>query len=113
MKKIFRGFTLLFFLFIVTSQTSARSFAIGEGDKMIKPIKSITSTEESAAEIENLMGREDCGNGDQECLNRRVIAEAHLDYIYSVWACRVTIDYSNRDFGDGNYHWTFMTDHAE
>ncbi|KAK3032665.1 hypothetical protein RJ639_034931 [Escallonia herrerae] len=86
MKKIFRGFDLLFFLFIITSQTSARSFAVGKGDKMIKPIKSITSTEESAAEIEvsdfldNLMGREDCGNGDQD---RRVIAEAHLDYIYS------------------------------
>ncbi|KAI3989831.1 hypothetical protein MKX01_040801 [Papaver californicum] len=34
----------------------------------------------------NLMGAEEdgeeCGNGD-ECLKRRMIAEAHLDYIYT------------------------------
>ncbi|KAK2982550.1 hypothetical protein RJ640_025459 [Escallonia rubra] len=86
MKKHFHGFALLFFLFIITSQTYARSLAIRKGDKMVKPIK---STEESAAEFEtsdfldNLLGVEDCGNGEQECLNRRVIAEAHLDYIYT------------------------------
>ncbi|KAI3886886.1 hypothetical protein MKX03_037196 [Papaver bracteatum] len=35
----------------------------------------------------NLMGaeedEEECGNGDEECLKRRMIAEAHLDYIYT------------------------------
>ncbi|KAF5198926.1 hypothetical protein FRX31_011487 [Thalictrum thalictroides] len=34
----------------------------------------------------DLMGMEDhCGNGDddEDCLQRRMIAEAHLDYIYT------------------------------
>ncbi|MCL7041417.1 hypothetical protein MKW94_007566 [Papaver nudicaule] len=35
----------------------------------------------------NLIGaeedEEECGNGDEECLKRRLIAEAHLDYIYT------------------------------
>ncbi|KAJ4971603.1 hypothetical protein NE237_004702 [Protea cynaroides] len=30
-----------------------------------------------------LMGMEDCGDGDEECLKRRMVAEAHLDYIYT------------------------------
>ncbi|KAK4440641.1 hypothetical protein Salat_0399000 [Sesamum alatum] len=31
-----------------------------------------------------LMGLEEyCQNGDEECLKRRAIAEAHLDYIYT------------------------------
>ncbi|KAK9175649.1 hypothetical protein WN944_027656 [Citrus x changshan-huyou] len=31
-----------------------------------------------------LMGMEACDeNGDEECLKRRIITEAHLDYIYT------------------------------
>lgn len=30
-----------------------------------------------------LMGLEVCVDGDEDCLKRRVIAEAHLDYIYT------------------------------
>ncbi|KAK6926662.1 Phytosulfokine [Dillenia turbinata] len=30
-----------------------------------------------------LMGKEDCGKGDEECIKRRIISEAHLDYIYT------------------------------
>lgn len=33
--------------------------------------------------LQELMGMEDCGNEDEECLKRRVLAEAHLDYIYT------------------------------
>lgn len=33
--------------------------------------------------FEQLMGVEDCENGDEECLKRRIISEAHLDYIYT------------------------------
>ncbi|XP_073007979.1 phytosulfokines 5-like isoform X2 [Typha latifolia] len=31
----------------------------------------------------NLMGLEECEDGDEECAKRRVISEAHLDYIYT------------------------------
>ncbi|BFG38694.1 hypothetical protein CerSpe_249680 [Prunus speciosa] len=31
----------------------------------------------------DLMGSEECDDRDEECLKRRLIAEAHLDYIYT------------------------------
>ncbi|KAJ6821075.1 putative phytosulfokines 6 [Iris pallida] len=31
----------------------------------------------------NLMGMEQCNDGDEECLKRRLMSEAHLDYIYT------------------------------
>ncbi|KAA8518619.1 hypothetical protein F0562_016093 [Nyssa sinensis] len=31
----------------------------------------------------NLMGLEECAEKDEDCLKRRVVAEAHLDYIYT------------------------------
>ncbi|XP_078154701.1 uncharacterized protein LOC144550572 isoform X2 [Carex rostrata] len=30
-----------------------------------------------------LMGMEECKNGDEECEKRRLLSEAHLDYIYT------------------------------
>ena len=30
-----------------------------------------------------LLGVEDCKSGDEECLQRRMTIEAHLDYIYT------------------------------
>ena len=33
--------------------------------------------------LQQLMGAEDCQTGQEECLKRRMIAEAHLDYIYT------------------------------
>jgi Phytosulfokine precursor protein (PSK) len=32
---------------------------------------------------EQLMGMEECKNGDEECEKRRLLSEAHLDYIYT------------------------------
>ena len=33
--------------------------------------------------LQQLMGVEACDTGDHECLKRRIISEAHLDYIYT------------------------------
>ena len=33
--------------------------------------------------FQQLMGLELCQSGDDECFKRRIIAEAHLDYIYT------------------------------
>lgn len=35
--------------------------------------------------LQQLMGLEDCNSGDddEECAKRRMVAEAHLDYIYT------------------------------
>ncbi|KAM3340003.1 putative phytosulfokine 6 [Capsicum galapagoense] len=38
------------------------------------------STQEN---FNNLMGLEECEDKDEVCLNRRMIAEVHLDYIYT------------------------------
>ncbi|XP_057480142.1 putative phytosulfokines 6 isoform X2 [Actinidia eriantha] len=63
---------LLFLLFLVTTaQSSARILATKQGEEM---------EEDDSL---NLMGVEDCQNGVEECLKRRMIAEAHLDYIYT------------------------------
>ncbi|XP_057483216.1 putative phytosulfokines 6 isoform X2 [Actinidia eriantha] len=66
---------LLFLLFLVTTaQSSARILATKQGEEM----EEITSGHSL-----NLMGVEDCQTGQEECLKRRMIAEAHLDYIYT------------------------------
>ncbi|KAJ8534024.1 hypothetical protein K7X08_007348 [Anisodus acutangulus] len=43
-------------------------------------IHSIPTKEE---DFTNLMGLEKCEDTDEACLNRRMVAEAHLDYIYT------------------------------
>ncbi|KAH0723392.1 hypothetical protein KY285_005948 [Solanum tuberosum] len=43
-------------------------------------IHSIPTQEE---DFTNLMGMEECEDRDEVCLNRRMVAEAHLDYIYT------------------------------
>ncbi|KAL6133555.1 hypothetical protein ACLB2K_065790 [Fragaria x ananassa] len=34
-------------------------------------------------DIMDLVGSEECHEKDEECLQRRMVAEAHLDYIYT------------------------------
>ncbi|PIA43351.1 hypothetical protein AQUCO_01900020v1 [Aquilegia coerulea] len=50
-----------------------------DGVVQISPVVKEMEAEDSL----DLMGLEHCGNGDEECLQRRMIAEAHLDYIYT------------------------------
>ncbi|KAI3461327.1 hypothetical protein Pfo_017990 [Paulownia fortunei] len=89
MKQNFHSVALLFLLafLISTSNSSARKLAAKEGEVEGK-ISSISS-KESAVKIgsidsfDKLMGMEECQNEDEDCLKRRVIEEAHLDYIYT------------------------------
>ncbi|KAK4392096.1 hypothetical protein Sango_1987400 [Sesamum angolense] len=37
----------------------------------------------SVRSFEKLMGLEECGDKDEGCWKRRMVAEAHLDYIYT------------------------------
>ncbi|XP_059625282.1 putative phytosulfokines 6 [Cornus florida] len=84
MKKSLHSCALLFFLlFLVTfSQTSARFLATKGGKEGLK-LTEIPTTETEGNDSLNLMGFEICDNGDEECLKRRMVAEAHLDYIYT------------------------------
>ncbi|XP_057473379.1 putative phytosulfokines 6 isoform X2 [Actinidia eriantha] len=91
MKQNLNSFALLFFLLflITTSQTLARSLPFKQGEEELKLNHEIITTEVSLAENKetdslNLMEAvEDCQGGGEECLNRRMVAEAHLDYIYT------------------------------
>ncbi|PSS03153.1 Phytosulfokine-beta like [Actinidia chinensis var. chinensis] len=90
MKQNLNSFALLFFLLflITTSQPLAHSLASKQGEEELK-LNEIT-TEVSLVEKQEtdssntLMGLvEDCQSGGEECLDRRMVAEAHLDYIYT------------------------------
>ncbi|CAL5352658.1 unnamed protein product [Camellia sinensis] len=81
-------YVMFFIIFLVTtSQTVARFLATKQGEKETK-LNEIT-TGGSLVEVEEndslnqLMGLEECQNGDEDCLKRRMVAEAHLDYIYT------------------------------
>ncbi|KAJ4827362.1 hypothetical protein Tsubulata_014953 [Turnera subulata] len=84
---------LLFLLLLVihSSMLSARSMVNNQELQVEATAKRIT-TQDSTGELEGstlsaeeLMGLDHqmCENGDEECLERRIIAEAHLDYIYT------------------------------
>ncbi|KAL5580266.1 hypothetical protein UlMin_012708, partial [Ulmus minor] len=54
-------------------------------EQNLKDITSGDSLDElqGTESIDKLMGLEECGNEDEECLKRRMVADAHLDYIYT------------------------------
>ncbi|KAI8524248.1 hypothetical protein RHMOL_Rhmol13G0135500 [Rhododendron molle] len=77
-------------LLITTSQALARFLATkpGEEEPKLNEITSIGGTTPTEMEEDDsmnlqLMGMEDCHGGDEECVKRRMAAEAHLDYIYT------------------------------
>ncbi|KAD4384290.1 hypothetical protein E3N88_24458 [Mikania micrantha] len=60
------------------------------GENTIKVDESINAAGESSVgnpetgdRFKDVMGLEDCGSGDEDCLKRRLLADAHLDYIYT------------------------------
>ncbi|XAR60094.1 hypothetical protein NMG60_11033338 [Bertholletia excelsa] len=80
-------FTLLFLL--TTSQIYARSLAAKQEEEA-KLNKEITtqrvphlSEMNEDDSLDHLMGLEDCQGEEEDCVKRRMIAEAHLDYIYT------------------------------
>ncbi|KAL1557651.1 putative phytosulfokines 6 [Salvia divinorum] len=80
-KKIHSVSLLLILVFLITiSHTSSRKLSSKQAE--IKTNKSVTGNGETDS-FHNLMGIEECGNEDEECLNRRILADAHLDYIYT------------------------------
>ncbi|KAL9450791.1 hypothetical protein AB3S75_012511 [Citrus x aurantiifolia] len=77
---------LLILLIFSKSKTSASFLATKQGqeEKKFKEFSGEVSLQEME-EIEsmNIMGMETCEIGDEECMKRRIISEAHLDYIYT------------------------------
>ncbi|KAJ9181440.1 hypothetical protein P3X46_009572 [Hevea brasiliensis] len=80
------SFVLIFFLLLLLllSSTSARLYLPPKQEE--KEVKSTDgSFTERKEDVSTLMGLEEyeCEEGDEECLKRRMVAEAHLDYIYT------------------------------
>ncbi|KAK0605948.1 hypothetical protein LWI29_032512 [Acer saccharum] len=85
--------TLLFFILVIisSSKVSSARFIVTkqQGQEEVKLMREIPSSQDSLQVMEDiesikeLMGMETCDNGDEECFKRRIISEAHLDYIYT------------------------------
>ncbi|PSR98341.1 Phytosulfokine-beta like [Actinidia chinensis var. chinensis] len=88
MKQIISKVVIFLTVFLLFSySTSARLLPSHQEDKLEKANEMITTASSSMNmqedELLNLMGLEECEEKDEDCLKRRVVAEAHLDYIYT------------------------------
>ncbi|XP_059298193.1 putative phytosulfokines 6 [Lycium barbarum] len=85
MRPTINFFIISLFITILISQTiSARLLPTSYSDNNKIEVHGIIhsiSTQED--DFTNLMGLEKCEDRNEACLNRRMIAEAHLDYIYT------------------------------
>ncbi|CAN4100746.1 unnamed protein product [Withania somnifera] len=79
----------LVFLFVFLSLASSSRFLsttqVKQDVKHGKVSISLYSFDqmETTDSLKKLMGVEECEEEDEECVKRRVVAEAHLDYIYT------------------------------
>ncbi|KAG4982262.1 hypothetical protein JHK87_027011 [Glycine soja] len=81
---------LLFFVLLLSSfLASARLLEPlkgprqGEKEVEINENAFLQSSDELKDDMEELMGSEECYMKDEECISRRMMVEAHLDYIYT------------------------------
>ncbi|KAK9921168.1 hypothetical protein M0R45_029690 [Rubus argutus] len=72
-KQSFLLLVFALFLFLIISSSHVRRL----------PQDQASSTAAADHDPINLMGSEECDEKDEECLKRRMVAEAHLDYIYT------------------------------
>ncbi|XP_009626163.1 putative phytosulfokines 6 [Nicotiana tabacum] len=75
--------TSFFILLIISYVTSARLLPTSYRDIKKAEVNGITHSISTQEDFNNLMGLEKCEDRDEACLNRRIVAEAHLDYIYT------------------------------
>ncbi|KAK1429182.1 hypothetical protein QVD17_11386 [Tagetes erecta] len=69
-------FIFLIIIFFFFTHSSARFLHTKPGENPLVDLETINS-------FNDVMGVEDCENEDDECLKRRVLVDAHLDYIYT------------------------------
>ncbi|KAG6761789.1 hypothetical protein POTOM_035023 [Populus tomentosa] len=79
----YKALLLILLVLVYSSKLSARFLLSKQGQEEVN-LDEITSEGTEDSELMNqLTGLELCDGGDEECLTRRIIAEAHLDYIYT------------------------------
>ncbi|KAF3441716.1 hypothetical protein FNV43_RR15631 [Rhamnella rubrinervis] len=80
--------TFLILFSLIFHHSCARILAPEQVEEQVFNIDNEISTHEEGSltgmkDLLDLMGSEGCEDKDEECVNRRMIAEAHLDYIYT------------------------------
>ncbi|KZV14943.1 phytosulfokines 6-like [Dorcoceras hygrometricum] len=80
MKEISKITVVSLFILLIISQASARLLPTHQGDNTEIKLDGETSVED---DFSSLMGMEECGEQDEECFKRRMMVDAHLDYIYT------------------------------
>ncbi|XP_039002675.1 putative phytosulfokines 6 isoform X2 [Hibiscus syriacus] len=83
MKRRFLFTVFLLFSFTVLISSSHISARFSGNKQREEEVELSQITDMEGTELMNLMGMEACDEGDDGCLKRRIIAEAHLDYIYT------------------------------
>ncbi|GMI80921.1 PHYTOSULFOKINE 3 PRECURSOR [Hibiscus trionum] len=77
------SFLVLAFLLLSSLSTSARLLLqINQVEEEVNTNGMIIQAD-AKEELSDLIGAEECEEKDEECEKRRVIEEAHLDYIYT------------------------------
>ncbi|RWR82376.1 putative phytosulfokines 6 [Cinnamomum micranthum f. kanehirae] len=77
---------LLIFLLFSHTTRAARLLQPKEGNEEVRiheASQGHSGGQEEGDDVWNVMGMEKCEDGDVECLKRRMLADAHLDYIYT------------------------------
>ncbi|KAK4369506.1 hypothetical protein RND71_013298 [Anisodus tanguticus] len=87
-QKVYFLLLLLLVSMIVSSQASARFIAnnqdcSGRGGKTSKVNGGDSIDKMGTTDLNRLMGLEEYPCEDEECIKRRILEEAHLDYIYT------------------------------
>ncbi|XP_021908768.1 putative phytosulfokines 6 [Carica papaya] len=81
---LFLLFLLSAFLLLSFPASASRLLPHTQGEKELKTNRSYgTIGRNFTRGTLNLMGAEECDERDEECVKRRMIADAHLDYIYT------------------------------
>ncbi|XP_016466323.1 putative phytosulfokines 6 [Nicotiana tabacum] len=82
-------FVVFLLLLVSLSPASSRFLSVSEVKEEVKYGKvtqlaySLDDQMETFDSLNKLMGIEGCEDEDEECSKRRIMAEAHLDYIYT------------------------------
>lgn len=73
----FHSFLLIFLVL------SCNFVKITQGNEGFEEAGLSKTSAEAYINENNMMGLEHCEDGNEECVRRRMIADAHLDYIYT------------------------------
>ncbi|GKU93913.1 hypothetical protein SLEP1_g7466 [Rubroshorea leprosula] len=81
-KRVYPTVLLLFLVFLISSSHLSARFIATKQEQEEVELNQITKRSEEIEPV-TLMNMEACDTGDEECLKRRTILEAHLDYVYT------------------------------